>query len=114
MKFKIKSLLVILIVLFHSCGLNLNEELDKDSAEVLITRDIHVYSKSQLEDCNAQQIIRVSGDYLFVTNSFNGEFSGYVYSIKNNPNFQNLKFNKLYITSFDISDGNWTKVYGKW
>jgi hypothetical protein len=114
MKYKIKSLLVILIVLFHSCGLNLNEELDKDSAEILIAKDIQFYSKSQLQDCNAQQIISASGDYLFVTNSFNGEFNGYVYSIKDNQNFKSLKFNKLYITSFDISDGNWTKVYGKW
>lgn len=110
-----KSLIFTLtIVVLNSCGFGMQEEINKESAENLINQNVREFDDEQLDECNADEIIFSDGNYLFVANSFNGDFNGYVYSTSQHLNLSNLKFDDLYIAHSDSPEGNWTKVYGKW
>lgn len=106
--------LLFLVFLLVSCDFGLNHDLDKATAEKLIHEKTENFSKTELELCNAQVVIFKNGDYLFVVNSFKGNFNGYIFSKHDNPDFMKMKFEDFYITNHEKSKDSWTKVYGKW
>jgi len=109
-----KSTLIIIILYLYSCDFGLKKELNKASAESFINQGIVEFDKELLKQCNVEQVFFSNGNYLFVANSFNGDFNGYVYSSSQHIKPTNLKFESYYITNYDSTMKNWTKVYGKW
>lgn len=112
--FKNTALVLIVVFSLNSCDFGLKQELDKECAENLIQERKDNFNETEKKECNAQEVILVDGDYLFVVNSFNGDFNGYVYSKKTNPEFKKMRFDDFYISHHDNTEGLWTKVYGKW
>lgn len=105
---------IIIIVFTYSCDFGLRQEVNKEQAVNFINKDIKNFSEVQLKKCNAEQVIYNNGNYLFVANSFNGDFNGYVYTKDLTVLLDTMKFNNFYFTHHDSTIGNWTKVYGKW
>lgn len=109
-----KLLILIILISGNSCSLGLDNEIHRKTAELMIEQSIINFSNEQLEECSAEQVIVNNGDYLFIENSFNGDFNGSLYSTKKTSSILKAKFDDFYITSNDSTEGNWTKVYGKW
>lgn len=111
-----KILKYILLLLLVSCDFSLSEELNKPKAEKLILRHINsgVLDSILLIESNARRVVEKNGIYLFVVNSFNGDFNGYVYSEEKLFSYDTLKLNPFYVFHSDYTEGKWTKVYGKW
>ena len=111
-----KILKYIFLLSLVSCDFGLSEELNKPKAEELILshKNTGVIDSILTTESNAQRVVEKNGIYLFVVNSFNGDFNGYVYSEEKLDNFDTLKFNHFYTLHSDQSEGKWTKVYGKW
>lgn len=99
-----------------SCGLGLTEELNKQKAEELIAihKKTGIIDSSLITKSNSRRVVEKNGIYLFVVNSFKGDFNGWVYSDENLNNYDTLKFDHFYTLDSDESEGKWTKVYGKW
>lgn len=76
---------MLLVFTLNSFDFGLTQELDKECAENLIQEKKDNFNKTEKEECNSQEVILADGDYLFVVNSFSGDFNGYVYSQKTNP-----------------------------
>ena len=114
MKIRKDIIFTFLVLVNCSCSWGLKQEIDKEAAENLIQQGIQNFDQSQLERSNAQNVVFADSDYLFVINSFNGDFNGYVFSRKNKPDFKMMRFETFYITHHDNTENNWTKVYGKW
>lgn len=66
----------LLFLISYSCSFGLKQEIDKEAAEKLIQQGITQFDSSLLEQCNAQAAFFADGNYLFVINSFNGDFNG--------------------------------------
>ncbi len=111
-----KRLKYLMIPLVLSCDIGLSEDLNKTKGKELIDKHLStgVLDGALLAESNAQKVIEANGDYLFVVNSFNGDFNGYLYSEKYPENTDTLKFNQFYVLHSENSIGKWTEVYGKW
>ena len=116
MKFVSQFFLIFIILNSIGCDIPLNNKIDKVEAEKIIKKNLTPsnINQEQLDKCNVDQIIVSDSNYLFVVNSFNGDFNGYIFSLKNNSDFANVKFEQFYITSQEITKDNWTEVYGKY
>ncbi|MBL4754347.1 MAG: hypothetical protein JKY52_12235 [Flavobacteriales bacterium] len=111
-----KCLIVTLAVLLTGCDFGLKEDLNITKAELFITRyeNTGKVDTLMLNHANADAFEVNRDHYLFVVNSFNGDFNGWVYS-KNAASIpRSLKFQQFIIKQHDPTKGNWTKVYGKW
>ena len=111
-----KLLEYIFLLCLVSCNFGLSDEFNKPKAEELIIGHLNtgLIDSILLSESNAQRIIEKNGVYLFVVNSFNGDFNGYVYSEPKLNNYDTLKFDHFHTLHSDKVEGKWTKVYGKW
>jgi len=111
-----KILKYIILLCLVSCDFGLSEELNKSKAEELILshKNTGVIDRILITESNVHSVVEKNGIYLFVVNSFNGDFNGYVYSEEKLDNFDTLKFNHFYNLHSEKSEGKWTKVDGKW
>lgn len=92
----------------------MRQEVNKEQAVNFINKDIKNFSEVQLKKCNAEQVIYNKSNYLFIINSFNGDYNGYIYSKNTQSSIKNMKFGNYYVVRHEETIDNWTKVYGKW
>lgn len=111
-----KTLKYIVFLCLVSCDFGLSEELNKPKAEELIDsyENTGVFDSLLVSESNTHKVLEENGVYLFVVNSFKGDFNGYVYSEQKLDNFDTLIFDHFYTLHSDETEGKWTKVYGKW
>ena len=90
-------------------------EIDRSKGEELV----HKYLQSGevdsvlLEETNVEVFIPNEPYFLFIENSFNGDFNGSIYS-KEVQIPDSIRFEEFYLTRVEKTSEQWTKVYGKW
>ena len=113
-----KYLIIILSILLTACSTGLNKEIDKEYAQRLIN---HHQSSGQidstlLEKSNSQKVEHNNySNYLFIINSFNGDFNGWVYTQDSTQKPKEIRFlNFYYIKTIIKKEGKWSQVTGGW
>ena len=113
MKFLLFTFCAFLLV---GCGLLLNNKIDIANAEKFITKHqaTQQIDSVLLKKSNAQNIAFNTYGYLFVANSFNGDYNGRVWLKDTTINIKKIKFGDLYIKTIRAKKGHWLEVYGGW
>ena len=107
---------LLLILVFISCDVFLWDEFDQPKAlELIIEHHASGSIKQELiEDSGATHVEYSNGHYLFVVKSFNGDFTGWVFSSDSTSNLTLIKFNEFYVKSASNRKAHWSEVYGSW